>query len=81
MRTLFATLLVLSLAACGPTAPKKAAGPEADDVPQEVTCCITPGDDKLPDQREVVAAEKCAEDKRNPVDACNVGPGDNEPSM
>ena len=81
MRTLIATALVFSLAACGGKAKKTPDGPAADDVPQEVTCCITAPVDDVLEKRETVPVEKCPEDQRNPVDACNTGPGDNEPSM
>jgi hypothetical protein len=81
MRTMLASLLVVVLAACSGPAKKPAAGPGPDDLPSEVTCCITPGEDEQPDTREVVAVESCPEEKRNAVDQCNVGPGENEPSM
>ena len=81
MRILLASTLSLCLFACSGPAKKPPAAPPAEDVPQEVTCCITAGGEKDPEKREVVPAEKCPEEHRNPVDSCNVGPGDNEPSM
>lgn len=74
-------MLSLCLFACSGPAKKTPPGPAADDVPQEVTCCITPGGEKEPEKREVVSAERCPEEQRNPVDQCNTGPGENEPSM
>lgn len=81
MRILLASTFSLALFACSGPAKKAPAGPAADDVPQEVTCCITPGGESEAEHRETVPAEKCPEENRNPVDACNVGPGENEPSM
>ncbi|HVK78502.1 MAG TPA: hypothetical protein VM734_34620 [Kofleriaceae bacterium] len=81
MRTFLAAMVVAvlaSAAACSGPAKKAPDGPAPDDIPQEVTCCITPAEDGTTD-REVVPVERCPEDQRNPVDACNVGPGENEP--
>lgn len=72
------TLVVLVTTACSGPA-KKPAGPAADDVPQEVTCCFDPEVEGAP--REVVPLDKCPETHRNGVDACNVGPGDAEAPM
>jgi hypothetical protein len=71
--------LTLALAACGSGAKKAPEGPLADDVPQEVICCMWMSDDGT-DERKVVPLAQCPEDKRDSVDACNVGPGDAEPS-
>lgn len=82
MRILLASALSFGLLACSGPAKKAPAGPAEDDVPQEVTCCITKGAaDSDPETREVVTVDKCPEEQRNPVDACNTGPGENEPSM
>jgi hypothetical protein len=81
MRILLAALS-FGLFACSGPAKKAPAGPAEDDVPQEVTCCFTDGSsEKDPEKREVVNSEKCPEEQRHPVDACNVGPGENEPNM
>jgi|GEM_PF-2695340 len=74
---LFALLAVT--AACGGSKKKGPVGPAADDVPQEVTCCLEPSTDGM-DRREVMPVENCPEDQRSSVDACNVGPGDAEPT-
>jgi len=82
MRILLASVLSVGLFACSGPAKKAPAGPGPDDVPQEVTCCITPGATETePERREVVAMDRCPDEQRHPVDACNVGPGENEPSM
>jgi hypothetical protein len=82
MRILLASTLAFGLLACSGPAKKKPDGPAADDVPQEVTCCITPSaDDSVPEKRDVVSLDNCPEEQRNPVDQCNIGPGENEPSM
>ena len=70
---------LLAATACGGSKKKAPAGPAADDVPQEVTCCVMAADDGM-DHREVMAVDKCPEEQRNTVDACDVGPGDAEPS-
>ncbi len=75
---ILAIAAVLALAACSSSAPKKPAGPAPDDVPQEVTCCIGPAANGTT-EREITPVEQCSEEKRNPVDQCNVGPGENEP--
>lgn len=83
MRTMKLTLVLASLltlaAACGGPAKKAPAGPAPDDVPQEVTCCIAV-DDAGTTAHSVVPVEQCPEDHRNPVDACDIGPGDAEPA-
>ena len=71
--------LGLGFAACSGPAKKAPAGPAADDIPQEVTCCFDPTVEG--DPRETVPVDKCPEEKRNPVDSCNVGPGDAEAPM
>lgn len=73
-----AFVLAAAAAACGGSQ-KKAPENLTEDVPQEVTCCLATGDDGM-DQREVKPVEKCAEESRAPVEDCNVGPGDAEPS-
>lgn len=80
MRTLSAVSLTLALvlAACGGGVKKAPAGPSPDDVPQELTCCITVGADGAQAHEEVPVA-RCPEENRNPVDACDIGPGDAEP--
>jgi hypothetical protein len=78
MRFLLAVTIPLTLAACG-SAPKKAAdGPLPTDIPQEVTCCIAVAGDGSA-SHDVVPVEQCPEANRNPVDACDIGPGDSEP--
>ena len=79
MRILIASALSLGLFACSGAAKKTPAGPGADDVPQEVTCCFDPTAEGA--ERQMVPVEKCPEEQRNPVDACNVGPGENEKPM
>ncbi|MBZ0238084.1 MAG: hypothetical protein K8M05_37585 [Deltaproteobacteria bacterium] len=82
MRILLAFAFSVGLLACSGPAKKGPEAPPAEDVPQEVTCCISPGVTETdPQEREVVPADKCPEEQRHPVDACNVGPGENEPSM
>lgn len=78
MRTLLAALAVAALAACGGAPKKVDDGPRPDDVPQEVTCCIAVDGDGNP-THEIVPVARCAEANRNPVDACDIGPGDAEP--
>jgi hypothetical protein len=70
--------VVLFSAACGGSAKKAPEGPAADDVPQEITCCVAVSDDGTP-AHSVVPVDQCPEENRNPVDACNLGPGDAEP--
>ncbi|MBK9034559.1 MAG: hypothetical protein IPL61_25380 [Myxococcales bacterium] len=48
-------------------------------MPREITCCVAVGDDGTP-THTVTPVEQCAEDNRNPVDACDIGPGDAEPT-
>ncbi len=83
MRTMKLTLVLAPLltlaAACGGPAKKAPAGPAPGDVPQEVTCCIAV-DDAGTATHSVVPVEQCPEDHRNPVDACDIGPGDAEPA-
>ncbi|HUQ08581.1 MAG TPA: hypothetical protein VM261_39085 [Kofleriaceae bacterium] len=83
MRILLASALSLGLSfvvlGCSGPAKKAPAGPAADDVPQEVTCCFDPTAEGA--ERQMVAVDKCPEEQRNPVDACNVGPGENEKPM
>lgn len=74
----FASLVSLSLG-CGGPAKKAPAGPAPDDVPQEVTCCIAV-DDAGTAAHSVIPVDQCPEDHRNPVDACDIGPGDAEPA-
>ena len=68
-------VLALALAACGGPAKKAPDGPAPDDVPQEVTCCIAIADDGTA-AHSVVPLDQCPEGNRNPVDACDIGPGD-----
>lgn len=67
----------LLLSACGNSAKKPVEDPSKD-VPQDVTCCMWMSDEGV-DERKVVPVEQCPEDKRESVDACNIGPGDAEP--
>jgi hypothetical protein len=78
MRILLAAALSLALVACSAPA-KKPAGPADDDVPQEVTCCFDTTAEGA--ERQMVPVDRCPEEQRNPVDACNVGPGENEKPM
>lgn len=69
-------VLLLGLAACGSKA--KAPDPYAprpDDVPQVLTCCVTPREGDTP-LYETIPESRCPEEHRNPVDACDLGPGD-----
>jgi hypothetical protein len=79
IRACAAPALALALAACSGSAKKPPAGPAADDVPQEVTCCFDATAEGA--ERQVMPVEQCLEEQRNPVDACNVGPGENEKPM
>jgi uncharacterized protein YfaQ (DUF2300 family) len=79
IRTVLALASILALAACSGPAKKGPAGPAADDVPQEVTCCFDPETEGA--AREVKPVDRCPEEHRNPVDACNIGPGENEQPM
>lgn len=72
-----ASVATLSLA-CGSSPKKAAEGPAPDDVPQEVTCCVAVDDAGTP-MHNVVPVDQCPEENRNPVDACDIGPGDAEP--
>ncbi len=81
MRTLLAAALVLALAACSGPAKKVKPGPADDDLPQEITCCITPGGEGEAENRVSMPVDRCPEELRHPVEQCNVGPGENEPSM
>lgn len=78
IRPVLVLALVSVLAACSGPA-KKPAGPAADDVPQEITCCFDPAEEGA--ERRSVPVDQCPEEQRNPVDACNVGPGDAEAPM
>jgi hypothetical protein len=68
--------LAVTLAACGPKA--KRADPDAprpDDVPTVLTCCV--GTDAAGDPTyETVPEAQCPEDSRNPLDTCDLGPGE-----
>lgn len=69
-------LLALALvAACH--SPKKIDpyAPRPDDVPQVLTCCVTPDAEGTPTYVTMPEA-KCPEGNRNPVDTCDIGPGD-----
>lgn len=79
IRPVLALALVSALAACSGPAKKPTAGPAADDVPQEITCCFDPTEEGA--DRQTVPVDQCPEDRRNPVDACNIGPGEAEPPM
>ena len=69
-------LLPLALvAACH--SPKKIDpyAPRPDDIPQALTCCV--GVDAAGDaEYSTVPEAQCPEDHRNPVDTCDIGPGD-----
>lgn len=71
-----ATLALLAAACSGPA--KKPARPE-DDVPQEITCCFD--DNTEGSGRQTMSVESCPEEDRHPVDQCDIGPGDAEPTM
>lgn len=74
-------ILAFALAAataCGGAKKKAPEGPLPDDIPQEVTCCMQVEDGM--DKREVMPVERCPEELRNSVDACDIGPGDAEPT-
>lgn len=77
MKLALSLAFLLSLVACGSGAKKPVENPE-DDIPQEVVCCMWQAEDGT-DERKVVPLANCPEDKRDSVDACNVGPGDAEP--
>jgi hypothetical protein len=77
MRSLLAALALAAIA-CGAPPKKLDDGPRPDDVPQEVTCCIAVDGDGNP-SHEIVPVAECPEENRNPVDACDIGPGDAEP--
>jgi hypothetical protein len=79
IRSCLAAAIAVAIAACSGPAKKGPAGPAADDVPQEITCCFDPAEEGA--ERETVPVDRCPEEKRNPVDACNVGPGENEQPM
>lgn len=66
------------LVACGGSKKKLPEGPAADDVPQEVTCCMAVSSEGI-DERKVMPVDKCPEEQRSSVDACDIGPGDAEP--
>jgi hypothetical protein len=79
MKTLVSLAFIAPLAlACGGSAKKAPDGPLPTDVPREVTCCIAV-DDAGNAAHSVVSVEECPEENRNPVDACDIGPGDAEP--
>lgn len=72
-----ATLALFAAACSGPA--KKSTKPPADDVPQEITCCFDAGTEGS--GRQTMPVESCPEEDRNPVDECDIGPGDAEPPM
>lgn len=77
MRLVLALASVIALAACHPPKKQDPYAPRPDDVPQELTCCVTPaanpGDNPA---YETVPKDRCPEEHQNPVDTCDIGPGD-----
>jgi hypothetical protein len=69
--------LVLALAACGSSnkKPVDPYAPRPDDIPQVLTCCVAVDAEGTP-AYSTVQEDKCPEDNRNPLDACDIGPGD-----
>lgn len=78
IRTVLAAATLTALVACGGPPRKNPANPE-DDVPQEITCCFDAETEGA--ERQTMPTEQCPEEDRNPVDACNIGPGEAEPPM
>ncbi len=77
MRLSVALALAFALVAgCGgPSKKIDPYAPRPDDIPQALTCCVTTAADGAP-VYNTVAEDKCAEENRNPVDTCDIGPGD-----
>jgi hypothetical protein len=78
MRSIPPLALAFAAACSGPSRPA-AESPAPAQVGTEVTCCITHAADGSA-TREIVPVERCADEQRNPVDACEAGPGGNEPT-
>jgi hypothetical protein len=75
MRLSIAFVLAAALAACSGPPKKDPYAPRPDDVATVLTCCVTAQADG-PAKYETVAEDKCPEENRNPLDTCDIGPGD-----
>lgn len=71
----FTSTLVLA-AACGPKGKQPDPNaPRPDDVPTVITCCVGTDAEGSPTY-ETMPEASCPEDQRNPVDTCDIGPGE-----
>ena len=75
MRLLLLLSFVLAAACGGNTKKTDPDAPRADDIPQVLTCCVAVDAEGTPAYSTMPEAD-CPEDFRNPVDACDIGPGD-----
>ncbi len=67
--------LVLALAACSSAKKVDPYAPRPDDIPQVLTCCVVVDAEGTPTY-STIREDQCPEELRNPVDACDLGPGD-----
>ena len=73
---MLAATLGLGAAACASKAKQPDPNaPRPDDVPTELTCCVGTDAEGAPTY-ETMPADKCPEAQRNPVDTCDIGPGE-----
>jgi hypothetical protein len=75
MRTLLVLAVALAAACGGSSKQPDPMAPRADDIPTELTCCVGTDPDGTPTY-ERKAAEQCPEEQRNPLDTCDLGPGE-----
>lgn len=78
MRLSFMFALAAALAAAGCSKKTNQPDPNAprpDDIPTEITCCVAVDAEGTPAYSTMPVAE-CPEENRNPVDTCDVGPGE-----
>jgi hypothetical protein len=76
MRLTLAFMLALVAAGCStkPKGPDPNA-PRPDDIPTVLTCCVAVDAEGTP-AYSTMPEEQCPEENRNPVDTCDVGPGE-----
>ena len=75
MRMSALLLPALFAAACHSPKPVDPNAPRPDDVAQVLTCCVVVDAEGTPVYSTVPEAQ-CPEDLRNPLDTCDIGPGD-----
>lgn len=78
MRLSIAILLATSLglaAACRAPVKQDPYAPRPDDIPTALTCCVAV-DAEGKATYSTMKEEQCPEENRNPVDTCDIGPGE-----